>query len=59
MTKYKFIFFGKILGLYYELDDNNHIDEHSKIKPASKISWFKQNAKKAYPGIKLIFNKIG
>ena len=59
MKDYKFIFFGKILGFYYELNENYEIDKNSKIQPASTINWFKQNAKKAYPGIKLYFNKVG
>lgn len=59
MKKYKFVFFGKILGFYYELNENYEIKKDSKIQPAQKINWFKENAKKAYPKTKIYFNKVG
>lgn len=60
MENFKFIFYGKILGLYYELDESNtKALENSKIKPASTQKWFMENARKAYPDYKLVFNKVG
>lgn len=60
MEKCKFIFYGKILGNYYELNINNDGAKlDSKIEPASTVVWFKQNCRKAYPGYKLFFNKVG
>lgn len=56
----KFVFFGKILGFYYELDESNSKQlEASKIFPASTVAEFKKNARKAYPNVKIIFNKVG
>ena len=56
----KFIFFGKILGFYYELNESNSkVKENSEIIPASTIKDFKKNAKKAYPNQKIVFNKVG
>lgn len=56
----KFVFFGKILGYYYELDDTNSVaKKDSLITPASTVVWFKENAKKAYKNKKVIFNKVG
>lgn len=56
----KFIFYGKILGFYYELDEtNSKAKEKSEITPATTIKDFKKNAKKAYPQKKIIFNKVG
>lgn len=56
----KFVFFGKILGYYRELnEDNTTVNENSKIHPASTVKWFKENARKAYAGEKIIFCKVG
>lgn len=56
----QFIFYGKILGFYYELDaTNTRAKENSEITPATTVKGFKQNAKKAYPHQKIIFNKVG
>lgn len=59
MKKHKFIFFGKIFGFYYELNEKFEKDKDSKIEPASTVVQFKRNAKKAYPETELIFNKVG
>lgn len=59
MKKDKFIFFGKILGFYYELNEDYSIKKDSLIIPAQKMIWFKNNARKAYPKTTLIFNKVG
>ncbi len=56
----KTVFFGKILGFYYELNpDNTTINKQSPVCPASTVKWFKENTKKAYKGYKIVFNKIG
>lgn len=56
----KFVFFGKILGYYRELnEDNTTAKTDSKIYPASTVKWFKENARKAYAGQKIIFQKVG
>lgn len=56
----KFVFFGKILGYYRELsEDNTTPKTDSPVHPASTIKWFKENARKAYAGEKIIFCKVG
>ena len=56
----KFIFYGKILGFYYELDEtNSKAKEKSKITPATTAKAFKENAKKVYSDRKIVFNKVG
>ena len=56
----KFIFFGKILGYYYELDESNTTaKKDSKIALASTVKEFKENARKAFAGQKIIFYKVG
>lgn len=57
---FKIVFFSKIQGFYYELNpDNTTINKESPIYPASTVKWFKENAKKAYKGYKIVFNKVG
>lgn len=56
----KFVFYGKILDFYRELDESNaKALETSIICPASTQKWFMENSKKAYPNHKIIFNKVG
>lgn len=56
----KFIFYGKILGYYYELDEtNSKALKGSNIFPAPTKYEFIKNSRKAYPDYKLIFNKVG
>ena len=55
-----FLFYGKILGLWCELDfENIKAFEESKITPAATLKRFKENVRKAYPDYKVIFIKVG
>lgn len=56
----KIVFYGKILGFYYQLDDTNSNKlKTSILQPASTQKEFEKNARKAYSEYKVVFNKVG
>jgi hypothetical protein len=60
MQESYFLFYGKILGLWYELDCTNmQADGDSKITPSKHLKVFKQNVRKAYPNKKIVWLKVG
>lgn len=55
-----FLFYGKILGLWCELDGANMYKlETSKITPARTLERFKERAKEQYSDKKIVWLKVG
>ena len=60
MKESYFLFYGKILGMWYELDESNSkAKEDSVIPPAFNKKDFLKNARKYIKAKKIYFNQVG